>query len=211
VGRALRLHPGKSFAAIYVLSDGPGIKDGRWTKLQRRALLARNPLDPVDNLKDALEDMEEDGGPEDRIAWTRQAIEACEGLIGQNLRSIAELIAEKRFPQKYNRAIRRIAETMALMPGKTTPISDAQMRSLERFHGFRREDASRLSECEAATLLVALNGYLDRDEFVLKKGPHMGKHISDTPPMYRRYIKDDANRALWLKWVREGRPNERSS
>jgi superfamily II DNA or RNA helicase len=208
-GRALRLFPGKTCANIYVFGDSPGIKDGRWAKLQRRALLARDPLNPIDNLKDTLEDLQEDGGPEERIAWTKQAIDACENLLGKNLRSIAELISEKRFPQKYNRAIRHLAETMVPKTGNTTLASDAQIAALSRFHGFRHEDATRLSECEAATLLVALEGFLNRDPFILKKGPHMGKHISDTPAMYRRYIKDDSNRKLWLRWVKEGRPNER--
>jgi superfamily II DNA or RNA helicase len=207
-GRALRLYPGKDHANIYVFGDAPGIKDGKWAKLQRRALLARDPLNPVDNLKDTLEDLEEDGGPEERIAWTRTAIEACEHLVSQNLRSIAELISEKRFPQKYNRAIKRIAETMVPRVGKVTLASEAQISSLTRFHGFRREDAIRLSECECATLLASLEGFLNRDRFVLKHGPHAGKHMSETPMLYRRYIKDSANRALWLRWVKEGRPNE---
>lgn len=209
IGRALRQHPGKLSANIYVFGDAPSLKDAKWQRLHKDAVTARDPLDPIEALVDDLEDMQGEAASEERIAWTRTAIEVCQELLKQDLRPIAELIAEKRFPQRYNRAIQKIMAKLVKKPGSVSLASEAQIDALTHSHGFRREDIIRLSECEAQSLIVALNAYLHRDPYVLKQGPHAGKHIGDTPPMYRRYIKDPVNKSLWLKWVQHGRPEER--
>jgi superfamily II DNA or RNA helicase len=209
IGRALRQLPGKLAAHIYVFGDSPSLKDSKWQRIHRDALIAKDPMDPIANLVDDLEDLEANEGSEERIAWTRTAIDACEQLIKQDLRPLAELLAEKRFPQRYNRAIKNIMTRIVKKPGSVSLASEAQINALTHSHGFKPEDINRLSECEAQSLLVALTAYLHRDPFVLKQGPHAGKHIGETPPMYRRYIKDPVNKSLWLKWVQNGRPEER--
>ena len=208
IGRALRQFPGKVSANIYVFGDAPSLKDAKWQRLHKDAVTARNPLDPIENLVDDLEDLQANDAPEERIAWTQTAIEACRDLIKNDLRPIAELLAEKRFPQRYNRAIKKLMSTIVKKPGSVSLASEAQIVALTHSHGFRKEDINRLSECEAQSLLACLDGYLQRDPYVLKQGPHAGKHIGETPPMYRRYIKDPVNKSLWLKWVQSGRPEE---
>jgi superfamily II DNA or RNA helicase len=209
IGRALRPFPGKRNANIYVFGDAPSLKDAKWARLHRDAITAKDPLDPIENLVDDLEDLESEAGAEDRIAWTKTAIDACKELIRDDLRPIALLIAEKRFPQRYNRAIKRIVTTMRKLPANDLVASDAHIEKLTTIHGFKKDDIISLSASEASSLILALDAYLYRDPFVLKRGPHAGKHIGETPPMYRRYIKDPDNKTLWLKWVRQGRPEEK--
>lgn len=209
IGRALRPYLGKAEAHIYVFGDSPSIQAGKWQRLQRDALEARDPLDPLQTLEDDLEQLIEECAPAERIAWTRDAVKACEMLIAGNMRSVAELIAEKRFPDKYSKAISRIVPLIgANADGERKPPSEAQISDLVDKHRFRHQDVSTLSSQEAGAILGALRTYFSRDPFVLQQGPHAGKHISDTPSMYRRFLKDPSNKALWLRWVRAGKPAE---
>lgn len=209
IGRALRPSPGKEMAHVYVYGSAPSIKDGTWKRLHRDAIYAKDPLDPIQNLEDDLEAMEDEGIPEERLAWTRNAIDACRLLIRDGLRPVAELLAEKKFPNKYSRAIREIVGR--IHPADTSernPISESQISLLTRKHGFTEADVLKLSAEEAEPLLVALEGYLQRNPFILQEGPHMGKHISDTPSMYRRYMRSEANIKVWQRWKKAGEPGE---
>lgn len=205
IGRALRLSSGKDFAHIYVSGTAPSVKEGQWSRLQRDALQAKDPLDPIENLVDDLEQLIEDSAPPERIAWTRSAISACEMLLGNDMRAVAELVAEKRFPQKYNRVILDLVGRM-VKPTQNGTISEAQIRALTGRHSFRDQDVIKLGSGEAEAILKALDTFYKRDPFILQSGPHAGKHISETPPMYRRFIKDPGNRALMNRWFAAGKP-----
>lgn len=209
VGRALRPFGGKDFAHIYVSGSAPSIKEGQWSRLQRDALQAKDPLDCVANLVDDLEQLTEDSAPPERIAWTRSAIQACELLIGNGMRSVAELVAEKRFPQKYNRVIMDVVGRMGPV-GHNDAITEQQIRALTGRHAFKDHDVVRLGSGEAEAILKALDSFYKRDPFILQSGPHAGKHISETPSMYRRFIKDPGNRALMNRWFAAGKPGARA-
>lgn len=211
VGRALRVYPGKALAHIYVMGDAPSIERGEWQKIHAAALKAKKALDPIEKLAEELQALEEDAAPAHRIAWTKAAIEACERLQSGNMRSLAELIAEKRFPPKYARAIQEI--TRRIQPERIPegafekPLSESQNSVLVRRHGFPQESVQKLSSAEAGAILGAISDFYARSPWILQTGPHAGKHIADTPTMYRRHLKDPANRILWQKWIKAGRPH----
>lgn len=210
IGRALRPFTGKREAHVYVFGDAPSVEGGKWQRIQRDALEARDPLDPLLNLEDELLDLIEEGAPAARIAWTREAIKACELLLAGNMKSVAELISEKRFPDKYSKALAKLAPMIKdkeVTESVRIPISEAQISILSLHHKFRHEHIKNLSIGEAGAIIGALSDYFARDAFILQQGPFAGTHIADTPPMYRRHIKDRENLKLWKEWIRAGRPD----
>lgn len=211
IGRALRPCAGKEFAHVYVFGDAPSINAGKWKRMQRDALRAMKPLDSLEQLVDDLEDLEESNAKPERIAWTKDAIAACEMLKGLQLSGVAELLAERKFPEKYSKAIRQIAPFMRNVANASdfkSPVLEAQISILSTRYKFRDQDCRSLSENEAESILDAFQGYYSRSPFILQSGPHAGKHISDTPPMYRKMMKDPAARMLWQRWIKAGRPGE---
>jgi superfamily II DNA or RNA helicase len=208
IGRALRPCPGKSLAHVYVFGDAPSIERGQWKRVHDEALRAKKALDPIEKLQDELADLLEDtAAPAERIAWTKAAIEACERLTAGNLKGLADLIAEKKFPQKYARAIQDITRRIeADSTGPGEPLSDAQKGALVKRYGFDQDDVSKLGKNEATGLLGALSDFYARSPWILQSGPHAGKHIAETPPLYRKMIKDPKNKALVQRWYRAGRP-----
>jgi superfamily II DNA or RNA helicase len=215
IGRALRPFKGKDLAHIYVMGDAPSIEKGTWQKVHAEALRAKKPLDPIEKLSEELSELIEDSAPAHRIAWTQAAIEACERLQSGNMRTLAELIAEKRFPPKYARAIQEITRRIKLdrIPEGAfeKPLSESQNSVLVKRHGFPQEHVQKLSSGEAGAILGAISDFYARSPWILQSGPHAGKHIADTPTMYRRHLKDPANRILWQKWIKAGRPHGEES
>ena len=209
IGRALRPYPGKTEAHVYVLGDSPSIQKGKWLRVHQEALNAKKDLDPLEKLQEELEELEADATAPGRIAWTKDAIAACEILLKAEMRGLAEIIAEKKFPQKYAKAIKEI--TARIDPkaqdeaAPKIPLSESQNRALTRRFGFD-ETVGSLSTQEAGALLSAISDFYARSPWILQSGPHAGKHISETPPMYRRNLKDPANRLLWQRWKNAGSP-----
>lgn len=211
IGRALRPYPGKDAAHIYVFGDAPAVKAGFWDRLHCVALDAKEELGPLDRLKEELVEMEEEEVPPSRIAYTKSAIRACELLLENKMPGVAELVAEHRFPEKYARVIERIIREMPLsQPGFGKPSQEAQISILRDRHKFRQTDLRQLDYREAEAILLGLDRHYSRP-YVLQTGPFAGVHIGDTPPMYRRYIKDVENRLLWQRWIKANRPKPEES
>jgi superfamily II DNA or RNA helicase len=211
IGRALRPFAGKDAAHVYVLGDAPSIASGKWKRLQRDALRADRPLEPIEQLVDDLEDLEDKDTNPARIAWTREAIAAVTLLKGLNMRGVEELIAERKFPEKYSKAIAKLSPFIAQHARKDahdSPILEAQISLLSERYQFSGSHCQSLTKNEAQAILEALKGYYSRSPFILQTGPHAGKHISDTPPMYRKMMKEPGNRVLWQRWIKAGRPAE---
>lgn len=217
IGRGLRLYKGKTKCNVYVFGSAPSIESGKWERIQKEALAARDPMDSVAKLEDDLADLIEDGAPSDRIAWTQEAIRACHLMIDGQMPAVAQLIAEKKFPDKYNKAIASLAplihQAQAANPGgEPIPVSAAQNAVLLHRHRFKQDAIARLTGSEAEAILAAFKTYFTtRGPYILQSGPFAGRHVADTPHMYRRHIKDKTNYAIWQKWIRAGSPKSGES
>ncbi|HYX39944.1 MAG TPA: DEAD/DEAH box helicase [Oligoflexus sp.] len=211
IGRGLRLYRGKTECNVYVFGSSPSIESGKWTRIQREALDARNPLDSVAKLECDLADLIEDGAPSDRIHWTQEAIKACHLMLDGQMPNVAQMIAEKKFPEKYHKSIASLAplihQAAASNPDAAqTAASEAQIAILSHKHKFKGNGLN-LTSGEAEAIISAFKKYFSRGEYILQHGPFAGKHIADTTNMYRRHMtRQGPNWAVYQKWVRAGQP-----
>jgi superfamily II DNA or RNA helicase len=207
IGRALRLYPNKAAANIYVFGNSPSISRGYWKKLHQYTVdCKQDPEGPGAKLKEELEWLLlADNRDESKIQWTQSQIEAVEKLTERKMFDVARLLEYKKFPKKFAKAITQIMSCANPVVEKDSKISEAQLYVL-RGYGFKDDDIKDFSKTGAQGLITGIGKYMARDPWVLPYGPHQGKHIGETPSLYRARIKDPVIKRLFYKWKQAGRP-----
>jgi superfamily II DNA or RNA helicase len=208
VGRAVRLFPGKTTANIYVYGSTPSISRGKWKRIHHfMTKVHRDPDLPGSKLQEELDWLLMQDNPDNsKIAWTQTQIEAVEKLASRKMFDVAKLLEYKRFPRKFARAINFLVENMREPQQVEAKVTGAQRFTLYGF-GFTGEAVDQLGKWEAQSLISAINSYMLRDPWIVPVGPHQGKHISETPSLYRARIKDKRVKKLFYDWIANGRPD----
>ena len=207
VGRALRLYPGKEKAHIYLCGDTPAIEKGVWEKLHNRALKLRDPL-PSEVL---LDEMTESGMEKVRMEWTREAIEVCEILEKEGLITLSEFLAYKRYPKKYDKFISDIMKHGPISRhADDSPASDIQKGLLTKKFGFKERQVQNLTKREASKFINGMKMRLSADPHIVRVGNHLGKHMSEVPPLARKYAKGELLYQL-RAWWKAGKPSLKKS
>ena len=204
IGRGLRLYQGKEFCNVYLCGDAPSIASGDWQRMHDRAMLAKEPL-PSENLFDSLDDSPIAIGPE-LLKWTNEAIEACQRLESVGMIDLAKHISLKRFPKKYDIFLQEIMKGAKTESNSKEPPTSVQKYFLTDRFGFKPNHVDRLNKSEASALINGFNSWLSRDPWILKNGPHIGKHPSQLPGLYKKHCRDRNILALLRAWYQRGRP-----
>lgn len=204
VGRGLRLYPGKAQCNVYLYGDTPSIERGEWLNIHNLALNIKKPL-PSEDLQTDLDDLMETGGRL-LIKWTEEAIEACRRLEGIGHLKLAEFIAKKRYPKKYDNYLGEIMNGARTTPKDNEPITSLQSYMLTDQFGFSESVVSKMTKSEAKTLLSGFKGWLERDPWIIQEGPYIGRHPSQIPGLYKNHCKNPSVVKLLREWYRHGRP-----
>lgn len=203
VGRGLRLYEGKTHCNVYLCGDSPSIEKGEWVKLHNDSLKVKETL-PSDELIDGLEDIA------DRdfhlIKWTKEAIEACEKLESSDMITLANHLAKRRFPKKYDRHLQEIMHYAKTTSENKSPATEEQIFILKETLGFEDRAVRNLSQREADALLNGFRRWVHRDPWIIKRGPYIGKHPAEVPGLYKKHCNDPQVKATFYDWYRAGKP-----
>lgn len=204
VGRGLRPFQGKDRCNVYIYGDAPSIEKGTWIKLHKDSMRIKEPL-PSEELSDELEELEEKGNSQ-LIKWTKEAIEACEELEKSDMIVLSDHLAKKRFPKKYDRHLQDIMIHVSTVSENKSPATKEQIFILTETLGFEERSIRDISQREADALLNGFRRWMRRDPWIITKGPHIGKHPSQVPGLYKKNCSDPQVRATLYDWYRAGRP-----
>lgn len=207
VGRGLRLCPEihKSSCRIYAFGSAPSISKRHFKKIQDQALaFGGKPRE----LKTYTQDLEYAAfeTPE-KYEWTKQVCEAINHMQRVGMTNIARLLNEKKFPDRFmgdvSNLLNRLPSRGNRLPGGEDKATDKQISMLRR-NGFEREFCETITKNEASNMIATIMNSAPDGEWVIKQGPHRGKHVSHLPWKYKEYVKrhypNSGMAKLILKW-----------
>lgn len=214
VGRGLRRERGKDYCNVYIYGDAPSIKRGLYQKIQRVALKAKD--DPEYGKKNDIYEQADwleaqESVNDERLKWTRQAIDACQKFKALNMNGLAHLIRFQKFPKRYLNTIVKLAPRDNTEEGT---ISPSQLKFLED-KGFTKSEVEGLAARESVALISMIQSRLNQ-EWIVNYGLHANKHISEVPMAYigalakKKQWKHQVFK-LYQKWKAEGKPMEEES
>lgn len=199
VGRGLRPYKGKTSCMVYVGSESPGIEPGFWEKINKEMLNAGNSkgYDDVDNLVDVLElDRNSVGG--EKYDWTKEVVKMARDVQERGMGTLFDMIVSKQFPEQL------LDQFVASRPAKGNLKGEATAKQLNAIRRMGYNVAPGLSKSEASAIILAHNmskGRVKPHEIV-PEGVHKGKHFSQVPRVYWRYVgKQTSLYQSYINWI----------
>lgn len=215
IGRGLRpcREINKQSCRVYCFGSAPSISKKRFRKINEEALSFGEAPKKITTYTDELEWGDFKDNKEKRI-WTETICRAIEKMQKIGFTNVSNLVNSKKFPERFMGDINAILEAMTKnkrsLPNGGYSATDKQIMLLKR-NGFTDEAfLHSVTKDEASSMIAALMNTLPTGEFVVKFGPHRGKHVRDLPYAYRSFVKrhhpSSSIAKLIVKW--EGSFNE---
>lgn len=191
VGRALRPYKGKTHADIYCFGNAPSIHNGDFNQLLSLVLTKGDRKKP-DTVKEMVEHLDFMGDSNsESYLWNKEVLDTIREMQAKDMSHFASLLDHKNFPPKFLKAIGLIKDNL---PQYKTPahlkgsITDKQVELLTK-QGFANDQLEGCTKGEASQMIAALyNQDASYMRFVVKSGKHQGKHMSQVPPMYFKFV-----------------------
>ena len=194
VGRLLRKHADQKDAYIYIYGDTPSIAKGFYQKILNAALKdgSKDPL----KRNDVFDDLEwlqcSEEKDTQKIEWTENYCNIITKLRKKGLNDFASLLQHKKFPPKYLKNIidfKNNIKNHTDHDGYVRVITNKQIEILES-KGFSRSDVANLSIHDASSIIASIFSWENRfGEFSVKFGRFKGKHVSEIPGPYLKWLK----------------------
>lgn len=191
VGRFLRPFTNKTHADIYCFGNAPSIKKGDFNTLLDLVLTKgeRRKPDTVTEMVEHLDFLGDNNS--ESYLWNQEVLDTIKDMQSKDMTHFANLLDHKNFPPKFLKAIGQIKDNL---PQYATPkhlkgsVTDRQKELLTK-QGFEGDQLEGLTKGEASQMIATLyNKDESYNRFVLKSGKHKGRHLSQVPPMYFRFV-----------------------
>lgn len=181
VGRGLRPDVNKTHCDVYVNSNAPSIEAGFWEKINKQMLMAGKKSH--DTYTDELEFRKESMGTEEYI-WTKSVVQMAKETRLKNMATLADKILAKEFPKEMLDVF--VSHPPLKARGRTKPT----IKQIEYLYG-KGIDTTGLSKQEMSAIIDVhrrSKGWNPPQDEVVPSGKHKGKHFSQVPPAYWRFV-----------------------
>jgi|LGVE01.1.fsa_nt_gb superfamily II DNA or RNA helicase len=189
IGRGLRTFPGKTHCDIYIGGSDPIIEQGKWERIQKKALEAgaKDKPELQDEVLDELDfDDIEPVASEPEDVYTIEIKNVQAKFRREGMKNLAEMVGERSFPQEFLDHLVAVDTTTKV---KTKKEATKKQKELIAERGF---DATTLTKTEAGITIDAIaakEGWTVKPKRIVPTGMYKGKEANDVPHAYRAMVK----------------------
>lgn len=199
IGRGLRLCPdiGKTKCNVYAFGTEPVIASGRADFINQ---LIHGKRPDKTKLRDVFEELvymevvEKDCASE-KYKWTKHVCDIAEKVAKLKMFKVEELIKRKEFPKRFLMNLDKLANSLPVS-AKSIPHGDCEMTPAQKIklniEGFPDWMVREFTRNEASALIETAKKFKGEYDFndphIIREGKFKGKHISELPYVYRKYV-----------------------
>lgn len=198
VGRGLRPDAGKSQCDVYVNSNAPKIEAGFWEKVNKQMLNVGRNTEEFD-LSELLE--MKDIISKEEYVWTKEVVDMAKQARLKGMESIYNMIVKREFPKEM---LDCFVESPPVFRKSKVKATEKQKKYVESI-GY---NASTLTKVEASAIIDMhrrSKGWKPSQEEIVPHGKHKGKHFSQVPPAYWRFVPNHSPLMKAYRTYKEGR------